>query len=141
MPADIVTRQIDVSTNMLATPYCPRTLVGPEFFIAGTEPILNCNVHTGALYPDTSGAANPGAVSPIAPGAAGSPQPPPRGAPQPLPQPRDTSRRFRDSGIFALPPRDSTTMRVRPRGDSLRPDSTRPRPRPDSTGRPYENFN
>ena len=29
MPADIVTRQIDVSTNMLATPYCPRD-VGDE---------------------------------------------------------------------------------------------------------------
>ena len=28
MPPDIVTRQIDVTTNMLATPYCPSTVVG-----------------------------------------------------------------------------------------------------------------
>ena len=28
MPADIVQRQVDFSTNMLATPYCPSTVVG-----------------------------------------------------------------------------------------------------------------
>ncbi|HEY4133184.1 MAG TPA: PBP1A family penicillin-binding protein, partial [Gemmatimonadaceae bacterium] len=28
MPGDIITRQVDLSTNMLATPYCPRNVVG-----------------------------------------------------------------------------------------------------------------
>ncbi|HEX4681503.1 MAG TPA: PBP1A family penicillin-binding protein [Gemmatimonadaceae bacterium] len=160
MPGDIVTRQIDFSTNMLATQYCPRQLVGNEFFIPGTDPILQCDVHTGGLYPDTSGIGSlyppgttppppssypsgsypiggpprngidtgrvgppqgtgtvvPGQVSPIQPGRA---------------QPRDSSRRFRDSSIFSLPPRDSTS-RPRPR-DSVRVDTIARRPRPDTT--------
>ena len=94
MPPSIVTRQIDGTTNMLATPYCPSTVVGNEFFILGTDPVLPCDVHTtSTLYPDTSGIG--GLV------------------------PRDTSRRFRDSAIFALPPRD-TTRKV-PRRDTIRP--------------------
>ncbi len=94
MPADIVTRQVDVTTNMLATPYCPSTVVANEFFIPGTDPMLQCDVHNSStLYPDTSGVG--GLV------------------------PRDTSRRFRDSAIFALPPRD-TTKKV-PRRDTIRP--------------------
>ena len=51
MPPDIVTRQIDVSTNMLATPYCPPTVVGNEFFIPGTDPVLPCDVHNGCAVP------------------------------------------------------------------------------------------
>ena len=94
MPPDIVTRQVDVTTNMLATPYCPSTVVANEFFIPGTDPMLQCDVHNSStLYPDTSGIG--GLV------------------------PRDTSRRFRDSAIFALPPRD-TTKKV-PRRDTIRP--------------------
>jgi len=102
MPPTIVTRQIDGTTNMLATPYCPSTVVGNEFFILGTDPVLPCDVHTtSTLYPDTSGIG--GLV------------------------PRDTSRRFRDSAIFALPPRD-TTRKV-PRRDTIRPKIP-----PDTTG-------
>jgi hypothetical protein len=142
MPMNIVTRQIDVTTNMLAGPYCPKPYIGNEFFIPGTDPIIQCDVHTGGLYPDSSGInglypsiPTPGQVRPgtdtgyrppnpgttvIVPGSAGS-------------LPRDTSRRVRDTSIFAIPPRDSTTMRTRPPRDTIRPDSTRPRPpRPDS---------
>jgi membrane peptidoglycan carboxypeptidase len=142
MPAGIVTRQIDVTTNMLASAYCPKPYIGNEFFIPGTDPVIQCDVHLGGLYPDTSGigglypgTATPGQVRPnsdsmyrpsqpgttvVIPGSAGS-------------LPRDTiSRRPRDTSIFSLPPRDSTTMRVRPPRDSTRPDTTRPRPRPDS---------
>ncbi len=134
MPADIVTRQIDATTNMLATPYCPSTVVGNEFFIPGTDPLQPCDVHTSStLYPDTSGVGgiyppdttlrprmNPGGTSPT--------------PPQRFP-PGDTSRRFRDSAIFALPKRDTTrppdTLRKRP------PDSIRVRPPkvPPDTGR------
>jgi penicillin-binding protein 1A len=145
MPANIVTREVDVTTNMLATPYCPRAVVGSEFFIPGTDPIMQCDVHTGMLYPDTSGLGaypypnpyptpTPGQVRPgtdtvvrpptttvIVPGSpAGLPP-----ATRPPTPPRDTSRRIRDTSIFALPPRDST-----------RPDTTRPRPRPDTLVRP-----
>jgi len=108
MPSDIVTRQIDNSTNMLATPYCPPSVVTTEYFIPGTDPVLPCDVHTGALYPDTSGV---GSLYPD------STRRPPR-------LPGDTSRRFRDSAIFSLPKRDTTkdTTRKRP------PDSLRIRP-------------
>jgi penicillin-binding protein 1A len=108
MPPDIVTRQIDMTTNMLATPYCPSTVVGNEFFIPGTDPLQQCDVHTGSgLYPDTSG------VIPAYPGDTTR-----------RPLARDTSRRFRDSAIFALPPRDTSKIKV-PRRDTIRP-KTRP---------------
>lgn len=119
MPPDILVRQVDVSTNMLATPYCPPEVIGNEFYIPGTDPVQTCSVHLApGLYPDTAGGAYPpidtnrtnvvvpGAVSPIRPG---------RG------QPVDTSRRFRDSAIFSLPSRDSLK---KPPRDSLRPPDT-----------------
>lgn len=140
MPPDIVIRQVDVSTNMLATSYCPPEVVANEFYIPGTDPVQPCSVHLGpGLYPDTSGVVGayppnadslrrprtgagvdttrtnvviPGTASPIRPG---------RG------QPVDTSRRFRDSAIFALPSRDSLK---KPPRDSLRPDTSRRPPRP-----------
>jgi len=129
MPPNIVVRQVDFSTNLLATPYCPRDLVGAEFYIPGTDPIRQCYVHTGYVYPDTS-AVNPNVYPPGAPPSQpGVPYPPgspppvrtetlpvtgvviPRGAPPPrvVRPPRDTTRR-----------RD--TMLVKP------PDSTRRRP-------------
>ena len=141
MPADIVTRQIDVTTNMLATQYCPPSVVANEFYIPGTDPIQPCDVHVApGLYPDTSGASayppvSPYPVSPyptggpprsgtpdtnrtrqpgttvIVPGAA-TPIRPGRGLPG------DTSRRARDSAIFQLPRRDTTrktdTTSIRP---------------------------
>jgi hypothetical protein len=124
MPPDIVQRQVDLTTNMLATPYCPSTVVGNEFYIPGTDPIQPCDVHTSStLYPDTSGVYPDSTRRPanvIIPGSAGTIQPG-------RPLPRDTSRRFRDSAIFALPPRD--TSKIKPRRDTTRPpDSLRGRP-------------
>ena len=125
MPSDIVTRQIDITTNMLATQYCPPSVVTSEFYIPGTDPIEPCDVHVGpGLYPDTSGAATypPGSTYPVPYPVSGVPdtsrarQPgtgtvipgtatpirPGRGVPG------DTSRRARDSTIFQLPRRDTT---------------------------------
>jgi penicillin-binding protein 1A len=155
MPPDIIQRQVDVSTNMLATPYCPPSAVVNEYFIPGTDPIMPCDVHTGVLYPDTSGV---GALyprtdslgrpipAPPYPGTPGVVPPPGAGGTRPLP-PRpgiDTSRRYRDSTIFSLPPRDTTRRRdslridtLRAKLDSLRRrDTTRVRPpRPDTLQR------
>jgi hypothetical protein len=155
MPADIVVKQVDVSTNMLATPYCPPQFVANEFYIPGTEPVQDCTVHNGSLYPDTSGAYPPSAAYPASPYPTGGPPSadslrrlrdsgrttitvpgaatPIRPGRPPLP---DTSRRFRDSAIFALPSRDSLA-KLKTRSDSLRrADSLRLRPPkpPDSTG-------
>jgi len=156
MPADIVTRQIDVTTNMLATPYCPPSVVASEFYIPGTDPIQQCDVHVGpGLYPDTSGAAvyPPGSTYPVSPYPIGGPPrsgvpdtsrvrqpgtsvivpgttPPVRPGRAPA---SDTSRRMRDSTIFQLPRRDTTrktdTTSTRP-PKPPRPD-TMPRTRDD----------
>lgn len=57
-PPNIITRDIDASTNMIATPYCPRGVVTTESFVVGTDPIGQCNVHIApVLNPDTTGAA------------------------------------------------------------------------------------
>ncbi|HVX39094.1 MAG TPA: PBP1A family penicillin-binding protein [Gemmatimonadaceae bacterium] len=148
MPSDIVTRTIDASTNMLATPYCPKNVVINEFYIPGTDPIEQCTVHAGpGLYPDTSGYGvyPPPATYPASPYPIGGP-PSTRpsdtthvpgtvvpGTTAPIRPgravPPDTSRRFRDSAIFALPSHDS----IMRRRDSLRADSARARrPRPDT---------
>jgi penicillin-binding protein 1A len=44
-PTSIVTREIDFSSGLLQTPYCPRNLVGSEFYISGTEPTRDCDKH------------------------------------------------------------------------------------------------
>jgi penicillin-binding protein 1A len=153
MPPEIVTRQVDMTSGLLATPYCPTALVTSEFYLPGTDPIAPCDVHGGStLYPDTGavGAGYPGATSPGYPSPAG-------GVVRPAMRP-DTSRRARDSAIFALPPRD-TSYRLRPRDTVRLPDTlrrrlldtskTRPRPpviapnRPPTTPirPPLENFN
>jgi penicillin-binding protein 1A len=150
MPMNIVTRQIDFTTNMLATPYCPASVVGNEFYIPGTDPMYPCDVHSQyGLNPDTGGVYPPGGYPPrpIDSGRSVIPQ-----VSMPVPQPsrpssRDSARRNLDSLIWIIPKRDTTGGRggrtvFTPR-DSIvrrpRPDTTRPRPdtprvRPD-TGR------
>ena len=92
-PISIITREIDVSTGMLQTPYCPRELIRAEFYIQGTEPMMECNKHYGSGYPgyiDTLGRA-PDTFSRI-PDTIYLPAPPP--PPSRLPLPRsDTIRR------------------------------------------------
>ncbi len=44
-PLSIVTREIDISSGLLATQYCPRNLVTSEFYISGTEPTRDCDKH------------------------------------------------------------------------------------------------
>ena len=46
-PLGIVTREIDFSTGLLQTPYCPRNLVGSEVYMPGTEPTRECDKHLG----------------------------------------------------------------------------------------------
>ena len=45
-PEGIVSRDIDFTTNMLRTQYCPVADVMTEDYIAGTEPTRPCDVHT-----------------------------------------------------------------------------------------------
>jgi penicillin-binding protein 1B len=48
-PEDVVERQIDPESGMLATPYCPTTK--DEIFVAGTEPASVCPIHAGSGEP------------------------------------------------------------------------------------------
>ncbi len=60
-PMSVITREVDITTGLLQTPYCPRESVRSEFFIPGTEPTLPCDRHIGfAPAPvDTLGYAAP----------------------------------------------------------------------------------
>jgi len=49
-PASIITREIDFTTGLLQTPYCPRDVVGSEVYIPGTEPTRECDKHLGFQY-------------------------------------------------------------------------------------------
>ncbi len=48
-PDDIIERQIDPASGMLATAYCPQTK--SEIFVAGTEPTAVCPLHAGSGEP------------------------------------------------------------------------------------------
>ena len=54
-PASIIMREIDLSTGLLQTPYCPREFVRSELYIPGTEPTRECDRHLAFQY-DTLGA-------------------------------------------------------------------------------------
>jgi penicillin-binding protein 1A len=135
-PMSIVTREIDVTSGLLQTPYCPRNLVTTEFYISGTEPTRECDKHGPYANPGLTPIDTFGPV-PYTPQPSGS-QPPMRVAPPPLQpgyepvpsgnQPRiptvfDTTRR----GLI----RRDSTRRDSTRGDTtranIRRDSTRPR--------------
>jgi penicillin-binding protein 1A len=131
MPLNIVERDVDVSTNMLASQYCPLTVVTREYFIPGTDPIYPCDVHT-AHMPDTLGIGTypPGTYPP-------GTYPPGTYPPGTVPPVRDTTRP--DSTRPPIPPRT-----VFQRRDSLgrlldslgrRTDTIARRP-PDTTVRP-----
>jgi penicillin-binding protein 1A len=121
-PISIVTREIDISSGLLQTPYCPRNLVTSEFYISGTEPTRDCDKH---LAYGTPGYAPIDTFSTIPPSPGGI-QPPIRVTPptiqpgyEPVPS-RRTPTVF-DTTTRRPPSRDSV------RRDSLRRDSLRRR--------------
>jgi len=134
-PLSIVTREIDVSSGLLATQYCPRDLVTSEFYISGTEPTRDCDKHGPYANPGLTPVDTLSTI-PIAqppPGGARAPitvTPPPiqpgyepvpsRGQQQRLPTVFDTTRR-RDT--TRRPTVFDTTRRSVPRRDTTRPRS------------------
>jgi penicillin-binding protein 1A len=51
-PISVVTREIDRTTGLLQTPYCPREVVTSEFYISGTEPTRDCDKHLAYTTPE-----------------------------------------------------------------------------------------
>jgi len=127
-PISIVTREIDISSGLLQTPYCPRNLVTSEFYISGTEPTRDCDKH---LAYGTPGYAPIDTFSTLPPTSGGI-QPPIRVTPptiQPGYEPVPSRNQPRTPTVF-----DTTTRRPPPsalrdsiRRDSLRRDSLRRR--------------
>ena len=66
-PASIINREIDVTTGLLQTPYCPRELVRTEFYIPGTEPTRECDLHLGYATPNFGDTLGLGAQPPPPP--------------------------------------------------------------------------
>ena len=93
-PASIITREIDYTTGLLQTPYCPRNVVGPEVYIPGTEPTRECDRHLGFGYDSLGVGAPPVYIPPpsggtrIVPGASPVPRPDTSGPPDSLNAPR-----------------------------------------------------
>jgi penicillin-binding protein 1A len=132
-PASIVMRRVDRTTGLLATDYCPASVVVEDYFVAGTDPALDCTAHGYMLYPDTTFA--PYSAEPYP--SLGNPQPT-----RPLPPARDTS--FRNpSDTAARRPATRPQQPGRAQRDTsptiFRPvprDTVRPQTRPD-TGDPF----
>ena len=60
-PEDVVAVEIDRSTGLLRNPFCPADVVGYEFFIDGTQPVRECDVHSPfSIFTPDSGAIVPG---------------------------------------------------------------------------------
>jgi len=45
-PDGLVSKDIDRTTGMLRNPYCPTPVIVTEWYLPGTEPIQECNVHS-----------------------------------------------------------------------------------------------
>jgi penicillin-binding protein 1A len=101
-PEGLLVREVDRSTGLLQNPFCPRELVSTEFFIPGTEPVRECDVHSPytMFQTDSTGAPIPGAPAPNTPGMEGRVTPGAVPMPQPA-RPGDTSR---------IRPRDTTRI-------------------------------
>ena len=128
-PISIVTREIDISSGLLQTPYCPRNLVASEFYISGTEPTRDCDKHLGY---GTPGYAPIDTLSTIPPSAGGV-QPPVRVTPptiQPGYEPVPSRNQPRTPTVFDTTtrrPPNQAASRDSIRRDSLRRDSLRRR--------------
>ena len=45
-PDGLIAREIDRTTGMLRNPYCPSPVVYTEWYVPGTEPVEECDVHS-----------------------------------------------------------------------------------------------
>jgi penicillin-binding protein 1A len=142
-PISVVTREIDKTSGLLQTPYCPRDLVTSEFYISGTEPTRDCDKHLAYTTPDYT--TDTFALPPITPPAGGL-EPPTRVTPPPIqpgyegvpprraPTVFDTTRRAPPA---VRAPNQAPIVRPPDRRDSVRPadSGARTTPRPDSGAR------
>ncbi|HET7565441.1 MAG TPA: penicillin-binding transpeptidase domain-containing protein, partial [Gemmatimonadaceae bacterium] len=100
-PETIITRNVDESTGLLATVFCPDSVVSTEYFIPGTEPIRQCDVHS-PFTTNAQDSLNRNQFPPRGPGGAPATVPGvPNGPPPALPPAKRDSLR----DLFKLPPK------------------------------------
>lgn len=117
-PDGIVIRDVDPRTGLLQSAYCPGAPI-TEFFIAGTEPTIECHGGYYGISPGGTGLMPMLSAPPAASGPSPAPETPPdvRVSPGAVPIPQaDTSRRQPQR-----PPPD-TARRAQP---TTRPDTAR----------------
>jgi len=124
-PASVITREVDLTTGLLPTPYCPRDQIRTEFFVPGTEPTRECDLHLGYGPPNFGDTLGLGPEPP----AYVPPPSPVTGGTRVVPGAAPTPRR-------ALPPADTTrgrttfdTTRLRPGAGSNADSLSAPRAR------------
>jgi penicillin-binding protein 1A len=125
-PLSIVTREIDISSGLLQTPYCPRSLVSSEFYISGTEPTRDCDKH---LAYGTPGYVPIDTFTTI-PSPSGGVQPPIKVTPptiQPGYEPVPSTNQPRTPTVFDTTRRPQVNRDSVRRADSIRRDSIRRR--------------
>lgn len=94
-PEDVVDRQIDPQSGMLATPYCPQTK--DEVFVAGTEPTAVCPLHAGSGEPSPFWRDNSEPAQTETPNGAVYPA-----QPNPTPQQQQKQKQKEQNGIRKL---------------------------------------
>ena len=72
-PEQVIARQIDRTNGLLKNPFCPAEVVYTEYFVPGTEPVRECDLHSPFDLPTDSAAAANGGIIATSPGAPGSP--------------------------------------------------------------------
>jgi penicillin-binding protein 1A len=85
-PEQVIARQIDRTNGLLKNPFCPVEVVYTEYYVPGTEPVRECDLHSPFDLPtDSASAANGGiiATSPGTPATPGTIRVTPGGAPVP----------------------------------------------------------
>ena len=93
-PETIIARDIDRTTGLLRNEFCPDSVIATEYYIPGTEPIRECDVHSPFANGYSVDSLNRGAFPPAQPGVGGVPGgPPPASSPK-----RDSLQR-----LFKLP--------------------------------------
>jgi penicillin-binding protein 1B len=92
-PDDVIERQIDPASGMLASPFCPETK--SEIFVAGSEPESVCPLHAGSGEPSPfwrdDERPDSGVIADTTPHATDR-----------APQPRPPAPRDRDNGLKGL---------------------------------------
>ena len=82
-PEQVIARQIDRTNGLLKNPFCPAEVVYTEYYVPGTEPVRECDLHSPFDIPSDSAAAANGGIIATSPGANGNVRVTPGGAPIP----------------------------------------------------------